>query len=646
MPYSKITFHDHTSESDLFIRRILVAFLFVIALIIVLVSNLYHLQVERHDNYQTRSNDNRISVRPIAPNRGLVFDRNGKLLAENRPAYSLEVVPEKVADIKAQLQQISEFIELGEEQQKKFVKNVKRQRRFKSLTLKNNLTEQEVAKFSVQQHKFAGFSIEARLTRFYPYGEALTHALGFVGKINKKELQKIDAAGDNANYAASYDIGKQGLERFYESQLHGYVGYREVEVNSRGRILRTLKVEPPVPGNDITLTLDIDLQKVAQQALVGRRGAVAVIDARDGGILAFYSNPSYDPNLFVHGISSKDYRPLIQSKDRPLINRVTQGQYPPASTAKPFMGLLGLDQGFVTKETKIRDPGFYRIPNVKRKYRDWAPNGHGHVDIYTSISKSCDIYYYDLSYRMGIDRISEFMTKFGFGEKTGVDILEEASGILPSNGWKLANYNEPFYAGDLISVGIGQGYWTTTPLQLAAATTTLANRGVVRPPHFIKQQLVRTKPNDDNPQGSEVMVAYQDPQYPVVELNDEQNWQIVLEGMRRTVNEKGGTARTVFLGANYESAGKTGTAQRVGVAEDVKYDAKKISKRNLPNAMYIGYAPYDTPEIVIAVTIENGEHGSSVGAPVARVLMDHYFDNKPPAMQLDVAQQQQNSTNL
>ena len=372
MPYRQITIHDHTSEANLFARRAFVAFLFVIVLLIVLVCNLYHLQVERHEDYQTRSNDNRIKLRPIAPNRGLIFDRNGKILAENRPTYSLEVVPAKAGELKPLVERVSQIIEISAEQRKNFVKNARRQRRFKRLVLKNNLSEIEVAKFSVQQHKFPGLSIEARLTRFYPYGDALTHALGYVGKINKKELVSIDSKGNSANYAATRDMGKQGLERFYETQLHGKVGYREVEVNSRGRVLRTLSTEPPVPGNDLTLTLDIDLQQVAQQALKGYRGAVAAIDARDGGILAFYSNPSYDPNLFVHGISSKAYRPLITSKDKPLINRVTQGQYAPASTVKPFMGLLGLDEEFVTAETKIRDPGFFRIPNVKRKYRDHA----------------------------------------------------------------------------------------------------------------------------------------------------------------------------------------------------------------------------------------------------------------------------------
>jgi penicillin-binding protein 2 len=621
MSYTRITIRDHTSESNLFLRRAFFAFLFVITLMGILLANLYHLQVERHESYKTRSNDNRISVRPIVPNRGLIFDRNGKLLADNRPTYSLEIVPEQAGKITELLKKLPGVITLSDEQQKDFINNVKRQRRFKSLTVKNNLTEDEVAQFSVHQHKFPGLSIEARLTRFYPYGKALTHALGYVGKISKKELRNIDSEGHSANYAGSYDIGKQGLERFYETQLHGDVGYREVEINSRGRILRTLKINPPTPGNNLTLTLDIDLQKTAQAALVGVRGAVVAIDARDGGILALYSNPSYDPNLFVHGISTKDYTPLINSPDRPLINRATQGRYPPASTVKPYMALLGLESGLVNEFTTIRDPGFFRIPNVKRKYRDWAPNGHGQVDVYKSIEQSCDIYFYDLSYRLGIDQITNFMARFGFGEKTGIDIFEETNAILPSRGWKRALYNQPWYAGDTISVGIGQGYWTATPLQLAFATTTLANKGIIKTPHFVKHQLARQ-------QSKNIVVVTEDEDHPPITLKTPQNWDIILEGMRRTVHGSRGTARHIFKGAKYQSGGKTGTAQRINTPPNVKYDAKKIAKRNLPNAMYIGFAPFENPQIVIAVAIENGEHGSSTAAPVARKIMDQFFINQ------------------
>ena len=621
MPYSQITIRDHSSESNLFARRTFFAFLFVIILMLVLLSNMYHLQVERHDTYRTRSNDNRISVRPIAPNRGLIYDRNGVLLAENRPTYSLEVIPEKSGKLAPALKKLGDIIGLDEEEQAKLVKSAKRSRRFKSFTIKGNLSEEQVARFSVHQHKFPGFSIEARLTRFYPYGEALTHALGYVGKINKKELQQIDLDGDSANYAASRDIGKQGIEKYYEKQLHGQVGYREVEINSSGRILRTLKIEPPTPGNDLTLSLDIDLQKVAQEALQGQRGAIVAMDPRSGGLLVFYSNPSYDPNLFVHGISSKDYTPLIQSLDRPLVNRVTQGRYPPASTVKPFMALLGLESGLVTPETEIWDPGYFQIPNVKHKFRDHLKWGHGKVNLLLSVMKSCDIYYYDLAYRLGIDKISEFMAPFGFGELTGVDIKEEVSAILPSRPWKRAQYNQPWYAGDTVNIGIGQGYWTVTPLQLATAVTTLVNKGIKKRPHFVAQQ--RQVEGDGH-----TIVATEDPDLPPVIINSAENWDVVLDTMHQTVSNIAGSAHRTFKGATYESAGKTGTAQVVGIAQDEEYDEDNVAERNRDNAMYIGYAPYDKPEIVVAVAVENAGGGSKAAAPLARLIMDRYFANQ------------------
>lgn len=645
MPHTQITIRDHTSESNLFARRALVAFIFTLMLTGVLVSNLYHLQIESHESYKTRSNDNRISVRPIAPNRGLIFDRNGVILAENRPTYSLEVMLEKSGKVDKLLPELAKIVEISEEQQKNFIKSSRRHRRFKSLTLKSNLSEEQVAKFSVHQHKFPGVTIEARLTRFYPYAEALTHVLGYVGKINKKELKSIDEKDLSANYAASYDIGKQGIEKYYEEQLHGTVGYREVEINSRGRILRTLSIEPPVPGNDLTLSLDIDLQKTIQAVLGKRRGAVVAMDPRDGSILAAYSNPSYDPNLFVHGISSKDYRPLIQSLDRPLINRITQGRYPPASTVKPFVALLGLETGLVSENTKIHDPGYYRIPRVSRKYRDWKKWGHGSVDLAISVAQSCDIYYYDLSYRLGIDRISDFMLRFGFGEKTGIDIHEETSAIMPSRGWKRAQHNQPWYAGDTISVGIGQGYWTVTPMQLTAAVATLVNKGAIKTPHFVMQQRVHQSINnqlEDAQQATaeenstadklaltEPQIIYtEDDDHPPIVLNNPEHWDIIHNAMHETVTHPKGTAHKIFKNAAYESAGKTGTAQVINIAEDEEYDENKIAERHRDNAMYIGYAPYDAPEIVVTVAIENGGSGGSDAGPVARALMDRYFINK------------------
>ncbi len=364
------TIRDHSAEANLFARRAFVGFVFVTLLIGVLLSNLYNIQVIEHQDYQTRSNDNRIKVIPIAPNRGLIYDRNGVLLAENKPVYNLEVIPEEVDNLEEALSEVEKVIKITEQQKADFLDDIKHNRRFKSQVLKARLDETEVAKFSVNQHKFPGFSIEARLARYYPYGDTLTHALGYVAKLNKKELTKLEAEDQATNYRATHDIGKLGIEKYYEELLHGVVGSQRVEVNNRGRVIRTLSLTPPEPGHDLVLTLDIGLQQIAQHALKDMRGAIVVLDAKDGGVLALYSNPSYDPNLFVHGISSTDYKKLL-NPDRPLINRTTQGRYAPASTVKPHMSILALEEGLVTEQTQIWDPGFFQIPNVEHKWRDW-----------------------------------------------------------------------------------------------------------------------------------------------------------------------------------------------------------------------------------------------------------------------------------
>ncbi|MGB0987958.1 MAG: penicillin-binding protein 2, partial [Pseudoalteromonas spongiae] len=415
----RATIRDHSAEANLVARRAFVAFVFVMIVIGILFVNVFNLQVNQHQSYQTRSNENRIKVIPIAPNRGLIYDRNGVLLAENRPVYNLEVIPEESDDLEKSLSEVSALFDISQEQQQEFLKNSKRKRRFKSQILKSRLTPEQVALFSVNQHKYPGFSVEARLARHYPYGDALTHAIGYVAKMNKTEHFELEMEGRDVNYRATRDIGKLGIEKYYEEILHGTVGSEEVEINNRGRILRTLKSTAPEPGKDLILTLDIGLQQIAQAALDGMRGAVVVMDARDGGILAFYSNPSYDPNLFVHGISSKDYKALL-NPDRPLVNRVTKGVYPPASTIKPHLAMLALDEDVVTETTELYDPGFFKLPKADHRWRDWKPWGHGKVDVYRAIEESCDTYFYEVGYRLGIDKISEFMYQFGFGQRTGI----------------------------------------------------------------------------------------------------------------------------------------------------------------------------------------------------------------------------------
>ena len=607
---------DHSAEANLFARRAAIALLIVIGMLTVVVSNLYMLQVSQFEDYQTRSNGNRIKVVPIAPNRGLIYDRNGVLLAENRPVFSLEVIPEKIENLDATLQQLTELMQLSDEELANFTKNSKGQRRFKPVALRTQLSEQEVARFSAQQHRFPGVSIEARLSRYYPYGDTLTHILGYVAKINKKDLQKIVEAGQEANYAATHDIGKLGIEKYHEDKLHGEVGYQQVEVNSQGRIIRTLHVDPPTPGQDIVLNIDLQLQMAVQKTLQEQRGTVVVSDPRTGGMLAMYSNPSYDPNLFVHGISRKNYSALLNSPDRPLINRATQGQYPPASTIKPHLALLGLDSGTITTSYTINDTGRFRLPNVSHVWRDWKRWGHGKVDVSKAIEVSCDTYYYDLAYKLGIDKISAAMSEFGFGDYTGIDLYEESDGNMPSRGWKRARFNQPWYIGDTIPVGIGQSFWTATPVQLNQSINTLINRGK----RFVPQIMRGYMQDNGNIQLEplKTLRPYQ--------VKEEKNWDIVLEAMWKVVNGDEGTARHAFDDVGYVSAGKTGTAQLFSVGQNESYNADEVAEHLRDNAMYVGFAPYDDPQVSVTVVIENAGGGSSNAAPVARQVMDFYFD--------------------
>lgn len=606
---------DHTAEANLFARRATIAFIIVTAMLGIVLNNLYSLQVTQHDDYQTRSNGNRIKVLPVAPNRGLIYDRNGVLLAENRPVFSLEVIPEKVDDINDTLARLTSLMAITEEELTRFESNLKGTRRFKPVVLRTELSEKEVATFSASKHKFEGVQIEARLARHYPYKETLTHVLGYVARINKRDLQKLVEAGQEDNYAATYDIGKLGIEKYHEETLHGTVGYQQVEVNNQGRIIRVLNVDPPTPGKDIVLNIDLSLQQEAQRILEDTRGAVVITEVKTGGVLALYSNPSYDPNLFVHGISSKNYSALLNSPDRPLINRATQGQYSPASTVKPHLALLGLEDGVVTEDYSIKDNGRYRLPNVSHVWRDWKRWGHGEVDIAKAIEVSCDIYYYDLAYKLGIDKISEAMQEFGFGDYTGIDLYEESNANMPSRGWKRARFNQPWYIGDTIPVGIGQSFWTATPIQLTHSINTLANRGERYIPQIIRGY------KESNGVDDLIPLKTSQP----IEINDPKNLDIVLNAMHDVVHGEEGTARFAFADTPYESAGKTGTAQLFTVAQDEKYDEDEVDERLRDNALYVGFAPFDNPEISITVVLENAGGGSSNAAPVARKLMDFYF---------------------
>ncbi|MFU8784784.1 penicillin-binding protein 2 [Aliidiomarina sp.] len=612
----RVPIRNHQAETALFGHRAIVSLVVVGVVFTLLLSNLYKLQVTSFQEFQTRSNSNRIMVLPVPPNRGLIYDRNGILLADNTPVYSLEISPQEVQDLRFTLEQLVALLELPEEAIEQFYQRLYQPRRFPQITFFDNLNENQVARFASLQHQYPGINIEGRLQRFYPHRDLFTHALGYVGRINQQDVVRLREQERYAQYAATRTIGKQGIERYYEDMLHGQVGYQTVEVNNRGRVVRTLEFNPPTPGSDIHLELDVGLQEVARHQLRNRRGAIVVLDSQTGGVLALYSNPGYDPNLFVGGISTGEYRALLNNPANPLINRATQGRYPPASTIKPHLGILGLHEGEITAESRIWDPGWYKLDGVERRFRDWRPHGHGWVTINEAIAESCNTYFYDLSHTLGIDKISSFMGEMGFGKRTGIDIHEESTALMPDRGWKRARFNEPWYQGETLSVGIGQSFWTVTPLQLATSTNIIATKGRRLTPRLIRgteQQGIFTlvEPIEDLP----------------IELSNPQHWQTIKNSMARTITNIRGTARTAFLNSTYTSAGKTGTAQVVALSDetDERPDIEDVAERFRDNATYIGFAPAENPEIVIALAIENVGGGGRNAAPVSRAIMDYYF---------------------
>jgi penicillin-binding protein 2 len=638
----RVIIRNHSAEANLFARRTFIAFVGVLLLLLILFSNIYSLQVDSFEKYQTRSNSNRIKLLPVAPNRGLIYDRNGIILADNKPVYSLAVIPEEVVNLKANIQELSQLLDISTDRQEIFFKAVKGKRRFKQIELQPRLSEQQVALFSVNQHKFPGIFVDARLKRYYPFSELTTHNLGYVARINRKDANKLKREGKFENYAATHGIGKLGIEKYYEELLHGTIGHQEVEINNQGRIIRTLNYTPPVKGKDLTLTLDIELQMIAKRALSGNRGAVVAMNPSTGGILAMYSNPSYDGNLFVHGISSKNYKKLLNSKDLPLINRSVQG-YPPASTVKPFLALTGLEEQVITENTKIWDPGWYQLEGLPNKYRDWKKWGHGWVNLTKAIEQSCNTYFFDLAFKLGITKISTMMERFGFGDYTGVDIHEESRAIMPSVAWKRDRYNKPWYTGETLSVGIGQSYWTVTPLQLTQAMTTLVNHGERRVPHFLKATKEIVINEDGSSQSALKEVIYEE-EAPLV-LKQNKHWDLVLAAMHNTVQKFGATAYTPFKGSKYDAAGKTGSAQVARIKQDEEYDAKSTKESQRDNAMFIAFAPYENPEIVVAVAIENVAKGGGAtnAGPVARQIMDQYFGNRVVTSSMDNSPRQLNA---
>ena len=605
----QLSIKNHLFESQLFLSRAIVSGILVLVLLMVLVGRMFYLQVMSHDHFITLSKDNRVKLQPLPPTRGLIYDRNGINLAQNLPAYSLEITPEKTTDLEATLQALGEIIEIDEEDIQRFRRLLKQHRRFDSIPLRIRLNDQEVSILAVNRHRFPGVDVKATLLRDYTKGELTAHLLGYVGRINQKELDFIDIS----NYRGTNYIGKNGVEKSYESLLHGNVGLQQVEVNAKGRVLRVLENQPPTPGDNLHLFLDMELQKIARESLGEFNGAVAAIEIKSGGVLALVSKPGYDPNLFVEGISSQDYEALKNSIDKPLFNRAIRGQYPPGSTVKPFISLAGLEYGVVGYKQETYCPGYYQLPGKEHKYRDWKKWGHGKVDMEKAIVESCDVYYYELARTLGIDRLHEFMAAFGFGHPTRVDLTGELGGLMPSREWKREKRREPWYPGETLIVGIGQGYFLATPLQLAAATATLANQG-----HHIRPRVVATIEKPDGRLEASPKIIDD------LKQLDPLHWTQVIDAMTASIEAPTGTARSI-RSEHYRIAGKTGTAQVFSIKQDEEYDEETVAKRKRDHALFVAFAPVEDPQIAIAVVVENGGHGGSVAAPIARKIMDEYL---------------------
>jgi len=608
---------DAFLESQLFLRRITFSMVLVIVLACLLLARYSWLQVVSHDEFTARSTNNSVRVVPVAPNRGLIYDRRGRLLAENLPAYRLEVVPEKVADLKKTLGRLAKIIDLPPDAAEKFAHDRRRYRVFDAVPLKFNLSETEVARFAVDRHFYPGVEIVPYLSRHYPFGELLTHVLGYVGRIDEDDLAGMDAA----DYRASTHIGKTGIENQYEAALHGHSGVEKVETNAEGRIIRSLERRDPVHGDDLILSLDIVVQQAAWDALGDRPGAVVAMDPNDGSVLALVSKPAFDPNLFVHGISGADYQAIVRSPDRALFNRATQGGYEPGSTFKPFVGLTGLELGVISRDKRIFSTGKFYLAGLDRPFRDWRKGGHGWVDIYSALEQSVNTYFYTLALNIGIDRLHDYLAQFGFGSITGLDLPGEITGVLPSRQWKRAHYNLPWYPGETVISGIGQGFNVVTPIQLAVALSTLSNGGTRFTPRLLyaaksagNQRAVRVKP-------APAM------QVPVVSV---ENWNAVREGMRRVIHGVRGTARALLPLNGYQMAGKSGTAQVVEQQQEEPPEKTEVAQHLRDHALFIAFAPVDHSSIVVAAVVEHGGGGSRQAAPVVKAVTEAWLAQEMP----------------
>lgn len=610
----RIAIKNHLHEIQLTTQRCVVALVLMSIGIILLVVRLGYLQLNKHDMYTTLSKKNWLDLVPLEPTRGLIYDRNGILLSENIPVFSLDIIPYKINNMPQLLAEIAKIIPLSDTEIALFHKELKQHRRFDEISLKLRLSEAEVARFYENQYRFPGVSVKARLMRYYPLGEPLSHVLGYVGRINLDDLQEIDAT----NYSASNYIGKLGIEKYYEDELHGTVGYQQAENDASGEPIRILNQINPIPGKNLVLSIDSNLQTVARDALVGHRGAVVAIQPSTGQVLAMVSEPAYDPNVFVTGISNQDFQTLQQSPDRPLYNRALRGLYPPASTVKPYIALEGLESGVTDQNHTIFDPGWYKLPNNDHPFHDWRRHGHGTVNLTTAIVSSCDTYFYDLAHKMGIKRIDEILYRFGFGELTGIDMGEELPGIVASPAWKRHTKKLPWYEGETVTSVIGQSFMQATPLQLAQAVATIANRGKRFAPHLLLAEQEPGKPVETQPN---------------VELDpvviDNEHWNIVIDAMQGVITSPLGTGYHFGNDAPYSVAAKTGTAQVYSIKHR-DHQENPTKQEDLPeqlrdHSLFIAFAPVDNPQIAIAVVSEN----STIAASVARKVLDYYILGSP-----------------
>jgi penicillin-binding protein 2 len=596
-------------------RRLLLCAVLSIAGGALLLARLAYLQVLRHDDFQAQAEDNRIALVPVPPTRGLILDRNGLLMAQNIAYYTLELAPSRFSRLEQTVADLAGLVDITPRDVRRFRRLIEDSRRLEPLPIKSRLTDEEVAKIAANRYRLPGVEIRARLFRSYPHGDLASHLIGHIGRISQADRKRLDDAGELSRYLGATHIGKAGIEQSYEALLHGRPGYDEVEVSAAGRVMRTLSRHPPVNGSDLTLTIDLRLQALTEQLFNGRRGALVAIEPASGEVLAFVSQPSFDPNLFVDGIDPASWQALNNDPDKPLLNRALRGTYPPGSTYKPFMALAALETGMRRPGDLTADPGYFQLG--EHRFRDSRPEGYGSVDLHTSIVVSSDTYYYKLAYDMGVDRIHGFMKQWGFGQRTGIDLGHEATGILPSSEWKQRRFRQKWLPGESPSIGIGQGYNAFTILQLAHATATLANGG--RP---MRPRLLRAS----QAPGAPIESVAADPGEPIP-LRPE-HVRLVTRAMV-DVNRLG-TSRVVFSGAEYQAAGKTGTAQVIGIRQNEKYDVRKVAERHRDHSLFVAFAPAASPRIAVAVIVENGGFGAQAAAPIARALLDFHFLGKLP----------------